>query len=431
MSEVFEKAVYSASAVAFGAVFLYKLRHLSADWANARRWTLAAATLLPTLASGMAPPAIQVWVNRVTGVPNIAQVLCADFSVAAAASWLSLALLWRYPMSEAWLRIRWVLPVYALDIVVLTVMFAVSDVPLERLDIEFSTYYVPRQLTIFVYYLLFLLPITLGAGTLAVWCLVWSRRASYAGPPRLRRSLFLLGVVGACLSVGFVLQLAAVVAVRFESNTLDGTALVAMLSALLVVIVLFPFALIYPLRAPLWRALRDRAERWRAFLALRPLYRTLRPVDPSIVVVSLSRRWDSRHRVRRMVIELNDWRWMLFPLFDPELAKAVARHAKAAGLGDEQIEAVVEAVQLRAAYRAWSDGVRVGGSGSSGEEVARDGVGIESEIAWWLRVARAFARCDGAVDSAPSAPAPGVAARIGPVPVDPAKAPPGGGRGPG
>jgi Na+-translocating ferredoxin:NAD+ oxidoreductase RnfA subunit len=128
------------------------------------------------------------------------------------------------------------------------------------------------------------------------------------------------------------------------------------------------------------RALRW-ARMWRVFGRLRSLHRH---VDPATVLVRHGKRFDPYHRVRRMLLELGEWRWALTSRFDPDVAARAERRSRRAGLSGTALLAAVEAAQLKAATR---------GEHRHAEHRAptADGTGIADECAWWTAVARSYA----------------------------------------
>ena len=120
---------------------------------------------------------------------------------------------------------------------------------------------------------------------------------------------------------------------------------------------------------------------WRVFVRLRPLHRQ---VDPATVLVGRGKRFDPHHRVRRMLLELGEWRWALTPRLDPTVAARAERLGRRAGLSGTALLAAVEAAQLKAA--AASDRRT-----PDGDVRTADGTGVADERAWWTAVARAYA----------------------------------------
>lgn len=90
-----------------------------------------------------AAPRTIAWTNRVTGVPNISAPWVYSLITALCASWLLLIIAWRNGRSDSaqTRRVtRWVVAVYAGVVVALWVLFALADVPVQRLR-DLDTYY--------------------------------------------------------------------------------------------------------------------------------------------------------------------------------------------------------------------------------------------------------------------------------------------------
>jgi hypothetical protein len=122
------------------------------------------------------------------------------------------------------------------------------------------------------------------------------------------------------------------------------------------------------------------ASMWWIFGQLRPLHRH---VDPATVLVRSGKRFDPHHRVRRVLLELGEWRWALTSRFDPDVAAGAERRARRAGLSGTALLAAVEAAQLKAATRSEH-------RHAAGMAPTADGIGVVDECAWWTAVARAY-----------------------------------------
>ncbi|MGW1724479.1 MAB_1171c family putative transporter [Streptomyces sp. NPDC002306] len=89
-------------------------------------------------------PSTIAWTNRVTGVPNISAPWVYSLLTAFCGSCLLLIIAWRNGLSdrsaETRRAMRWVICVYSGVIVALWVLFALADVPVERLT-DLDTYY--------------------------------------------------------------------------------------------------------------------------------------------------------------------------------------------------------------------------------------------------------------------------------------------------
>ncbi|WP_046470407.1 MAB_1171c family putative transporter [Allosalinactinospora lopnorensis] len=382
--------VFAVCAAVLVAVLVYKLRHLRARWGDPRLWALCTVLFLLVVIMWFSAPASQSWAGRVTGIPNFAVLLNLCFSSAVAAAYLTLALLWRYPTERAWPPIRWILTAYALTLAAMVVLFGLSSVPEER-PFDFPVYYA-TQPTVAAFVGIWLVSLLVGGTILAYWCFSWAR-AEDSNLPWLRCGLRLYGTVPLIGNAYALLQLAAVCANWFGVHALNPLARWLTLPAGIAVGALLAAALVVPVWGPRWPAVRLWARRWRVLPALWSLHRALRPVAPEVVFVAPGKRLNPHHRVRRMMMELSDWRWMLAPLFDPAVAAAAQRAGRQAGLTEHQISTVIEAAQLKAAARAWGDGARASDTAaerhSSCEEAPRDGAGVD-ELTWWLHLARAF-----------------------------------------
>ncbi|MGW5177735.1 hypothetical protein ACWERY_25760, partial [Streptomyces sp. NPDC004082] len=91
-----------------------------------------------------AAPDTIAWTNRVTGVPNISAPVVYTLLTAFCGSCLLLVIAWRNGLSEHSPRTRratrWVLALYTGVIVALWALFALADVPDERVR-DLDTYY--------------------------------------------------------------------------------------------------------------------------------------------------------------------------------------------------------------------------------------------------------------------------------------------------
>ncbi|MEU1032727.1 MAB_1171c family putative transporter [Streptomyces mirabilis] len=218
-----------------------------------------------------AAPATIAWTNRATGVPNIAAPLVYSLITAFCGACLLLITAWRNGISArsgvTRRATRWVVTVYASVIVALWVLFALADVPVERIR-DLDTYYAntPFMREEIVLYLL--------AHTVAAVItskLIWNWIRAGGLDVWLRGGLKFLGV-------GYVMNLlydsskfCAVVA-RWTGHDLDWLSTgfappVACLSAILIAVgFILPHTGQY-----LHRRVRTRLGHWH----LRPLYRLM------------------------------------------------------------------------------------------------------------------------------------------------------------
>ncbi|MET8682092.1 MAB_1171c family putative transporter [Streptomyces sp. NPDC004647] len=384
--------VFAGSTLIYLAVFLYKFNHLRANWDNARLWTMCIGCLFFLIPRAVGGPTSQHFINEVTGVPNIAILLMCIAHSGASAAFVSLALFWRYPTQVAWPRVRWIIAACALNVVILVTLFAMLDVPEERVSQNFASHYIPKQPLLFVFYLFYSVPTLTGFSMLSFWCLAWARTEDYASLPRLRRALSLYGWSSVFKCVFQAGQLGIFIAIKFSAYPLENVMQIFVIVAGPLFVPMLAAALLVPWWGPRWEAFRDWTKRWQAFLALRSLHHALQPVGPASVIVAQDKKLDPHHRVRRMVIELNDWCLALSPLFNPTTQEQVESHGRKVGLTGTELAALIEAVQLHTAKLAWQQGTRPPSNGTEHQhdEEVRDGTGIDEEIIWWIQVARAY-----------------------------------------
>jgi hypothetical protein len=221
--------------------------------------------------------------------------------------------------------------------------------------------------------------------------LCW-RYSKIAGRPWLRRGLRIT-VAGAASGFAFCGCKAALLAGHRFGLDLDyldkATPVFASGAALLIVV-----GLTIPAWGPRLEEARDRVAGYRSYRRLHPLWVALYRAMPQIALVppdspgadTFTLR-DLDFRLYRRIIEIRDGRLGLRPYLDREVAATAHRLGAEAGLAGEELQAVVEASALAAALRAKAQDrpVVVDHRDPAG------GADLPSEIAWLVRVARAFA----------------------------------------
>ncbi|MGC9377635.1 MAB_1171c family putative transporter [Streptomyces sp. MH13] len=280
-------------------------------------------------------PSTIVWVNRVTGVPNISAPWVYSLLTAFCGSCLVLIIAWRDGLSERTASTRratrWVVTAYGSVIVALWVLFVLADVPVERTR-DLDTYYAN---TPFMREEILLYLVAHTTAVLITSKLIWNWIRTGGFDAWLRWGLKFLGV-GYALNLAFDAAKLTAVTARWTGNDLDWLSLdvapaLACLSAVSIAV-----GFILP------HAGQYLHERWRIRLAhrqLRPLYRLMRTVhgsgvpfvlraSPELrltrretfirdVLLPLARRTDERQRERSYAAALG----LGFP---PERARALA-----------------------------------------------------------------------------------------------------------
>ncbi|MEH0633429.1 hypothetical protein QBA35_08590 [Streptomyces bottropensis] len=265
------------------AALVIKLPSIVKLWRDSLLRAVGGLLLLACCVFVFAVPSVIAWTNRTVGVPNVAAPWVYSLITAFCACCLLLIVAWRNgpaDRSRATRRLmRWVVAVYAAVIVVLWVLFALADVPRERLR-DLDTYYATTPFMreeILLY---------LGAHTAA--CVITYRlirnwvRAD--GLDRwLRGGLRALGL-GCALNLAFdAAKLTAVVA-RWTGHDLDwlSTHVAPPVAALAAICIAVGFILPHG-----GQYLRDRWRVRARHLRLRPLYLLTRTVDDSRVPFAL------------------------------------------------------------------------------------------------------------------------------------------------
>jgi hypothetical protein len=131
------------SAALLAAALAIKLPSIVKMWRDPLLRAVGGLLLFGCVLFVFAAPSMIAWVNRVTGVPNIAAPWVYSLITALCGSWLLLIVAWRNgPDRDDVTRraTRWVVTVYAAVVAGLWLLFALADVPVERTR-DFDTYY--------------------------------------------------------------------------------------------------------------------------------------------------------------------------------------------------------------------------------------------------------------------------------------------------
>ncbi|MGC2999371.1 hypothetical protein ACPF8X_13665, partial [Streptomyces sp. G35A] len=321
-------------AAVLAAALAIKLPTIIRLWTDPLLRAVGGLLLLACAVFVFVAPSTIVWVNRVTGVPNISAPWVYSLLTAFCGSCLVLIIAWRDGVSERSVptrrTTRWVLSAYGGVIVLLWVLFALADVPVERTR-DLDTYYAttPFMREEILLYLL--------AHTTAVLItskLIWNWIRADGLDAWLRWGLKFLGV-GYALNLAFDAAKLTAVAARWAGGDLDWLSLNVAPALACTSAVSIAVGFILP------HAGQYLHERWRLRLAhhrLRPLYLLMRRVhgsgvpfvlraSPELrltrretfirdVLLPLARRTDERQRERSYAAALGLG-------FAPERAKAL------------------------------------------------------------------------------------------------------------
>jgi hypothetical protein len=362
----------------------YKIRALRSDWGSPRVVALISTVFFPAFAVLFAAPANIEWINWVARMPNFAALLVYSLVVGFAGASFALVLYWRYPPVQAWHRVRLIVISYGSVIAAMIVLFYKSEVGEER-QIDFDTFYA-TQPTVAVFLFIYLVATLVGCGGQAYHCWQGARDEAISARPWLALGLRWYCFAGLFVVAFAVIKLFVLMMDWFGERSFDILSLTAPLMASLSI-----FPLVIAMALPVFGPRRPSPSlwlrRWRTYFALRPLHRALLHVNPGIVLVAPGKFLNPHHRVRRQIIELNDWRWALTPYFDLSVGEAATSLARQAALPKDEVSAVVEAAQLRAAGS--SDGRQRPPKRRPAAEIV-DGTDLATEHDRWVRISRAY-----------------------------------------
>jgi len=272
----------------------------------------------------VAPSTIR-WMNRATGVPNIAAPWCYSLLTAFAGSCLLLIIAWRNGLSDLTPSTRramwWVIGVYSGVIALLWVLFLLADAPVERVR-DLDTYYAN---TPFMREEILLYLLAHCVAVLITSRLIWNWVRTAGLDAWLRSGLVFL-VIGYALNLVFDgLKLTAVVA-RWTGRDLDvlSTTVAPLAACLSAVLVALGFILPHT-----GQYLHERWLLHRTRIELRPLYTLLRNVQGSGVPFTL--RATAELRLIRRETFIRDVLLALNRLLDEE--EAGRRYDAAVALG--------------------------------------------------------------------------------------------------
>jgi hypothetical protein len=334
----------------------------------------------------LAVPAVANAVDHRLGVPNLAALgIHVVGGIVFSAGILVVLLFWHYPAQQAKRLAFWVLVTGGLVSAAMISLWAADGIQAR------ATHYLlqngSRPLT-GIYLVLYTSAVLVGLGLIARIC--W-QQAKSTSLVCLRRGL-------QCTAAGALIYmvspadrlLSARIAAPLGLNPLDWEILVPACTG--TGILLIVAGLTMPSWGPQVAALRAWAADYRSYRELYPLWSTLCESVPEIALhPTTSPVKKLEYRLYRRVVEIRDAQLALRPHGDSAVAAMAARRGEKIGLRGDDLQAVVEAAQLKAALRSRNGGTTTAANSTSADRsTVRGGDGIADEIAWLRRVARAY-----------------------------------------
>ncbi|MGW7529945.1 MAB_1171c family putative transporter [Streptomyces sp. NPDC054783] len=386
--------VYGVLAVITWSAFFYKLRDLIRDPCNRELRLLCLAIASFATPFVIASPWLYVRIDRAIGVTNICTLFVYSSCALTEAAFLALLVSWSSAQHRVKTWHRTLVAYAVITIASMVTLFCLGDVSDGEHDVDFDVHYA-KTLYISQFLLIYALLFVVGMIGLVFMC--W-RYAKVVDRPWLRRGLRTIAV-GAIFGMGYGVP-------KTVSNLWDtfGTSPLHFISVnvapMSASVAAWLFAAGFTM--PAWGVGLDRSrERLAlngAYRRLRPLWAALTQAFPEVVLFPDVHTTKARMRLRdedpgfvvsRTVIEIRDGQLALRPHYDPGVAEAARTLCAARGLAFEEVEAVVEAAQIKAALVVREAGGHI--AEHAGDVPHDPAAGdMSEERDWLIRVAEAF-----------------------------------------
>ncbi|MFB7744090.1 MAB_1171c family putative transporter [Streptomyces sp. NPDC056132] len=335
---------YYIPAAAMAAALAFKVPSLVRAWRDPLLRAVCALLAMAGLVFFFAAPPTIAKVNRLTGVTNFSAPLVYALLSGFSASCLVLLVNWRGGPAERTRRIsrRWIAG-YGVHIVLLVVLFALGDTPVERLR-DLDTYYANtpyiREMIV-----LYLTGVTVAGMTMNFLCWRWALQVH----GWLRTGLLII-MLGYSFNTAYGAAKFAAVFARWAGKDWDGlsTDLAPILASLGAQISAVGFCL--PL---VCQRLADTWHIWASYRQLGPLWRELDKIAPAHVRAVGNLWWSSAElSLTRRESDIHDGLLSLHPYFDHDVHARALAAAVAAGTDPEQAQAMADAAMVVSAVRA-------------------------------------------------------------------------------
>ncbi|MGV9248387.1 MAB_1171c family putative transporter [Streptomyces sp. NPDC003710] len=338
---------YYIPATALAVAFVVKTPALIRSWRDPLLRSVCALLALAGAVFFFAAPPTITKVNALTGIANVSAPLVYALLSAFSASCLVLAVNWRGgPPAVTRALTRRITRGYGMVIVVLVVLFALGDTPVERLR-DFDTYYAhtpfAREMIV-----LYLAAMTVAGLAMTVLCWRWALQVH----DWLRAGLLII-VTGYLFNLAYLAAKFTAVIARWSGGNLDDLSTYAapVLASLGGQISAVGFCL--PLAG---RRVGDNWTTWSTYRRLGPLWRELRPVSAHTGREGRISWWSSAElQVTQRESDIHDGMLSLYPYFDAQVRARAYDAAVAAGSDPVRARAEADAAMVAAALRARAD----------------------------------------------------------------------------
>ena len=398
--------VYGALAVISWSAFVYKLRDLIKDPGNRELRLLCLAIAAFATPFVVASPWLYVRIDKLLGTTNIATLIIYTSVAICLTSFLALLVSWSSTQNRIRLWHRVLVAYAVVTVVSMITLFSLGDVSDAEHATDFDVHYAGTPYItqfLLIYQLLFIV----GMTGLTNMC---RRYAKAVDRVWLRRGLRVVAT-GAVFGLGYSIPKAvSLIWDLVGTSPLDFVNMVVAPMCASVAAWMFAVGFTMPAWGVGWENARERVRDYRAYRKLHPLWAALTSTFPEVVLLPdlyPSHPWRAlRHEdlsflVRRQIIEIRDSQLALRPHYDPAVAetarklgttKPKRRLGTAKGTHTDQVEAIVEAAQIKAALRAKAAGKEQHHSADVPHDPAAGDMDIERD--WLIRVAAAFQRSD-------------------------------------
>ncbi|WP_372410177.1 MAB_1171c family putative transporter [Streptomyces luteireticuli] len=385
--------VFPACAALCALAFLYKLRDARHRRDDPALLALLVAFSCKGVSFTLSTPLVARKVDIALGVDDLGALGIHLFGgVASSAAFLIAIVYWVYPREEARRRALVRLLAAAAVAVVMVGLWAAAKQGGQQRSAHYLLQNAHRP-AVAAYLLLYVSAFGSGMIEIIRLCLRYGR---VAGRQSLRRGLHATAIGASACLVYCLNRLLSLITVQCGLDPLEWELLTPVANGTGI------FFLVAGLTMPSWGPrvsdVRRMARNFVTYQRLHPLWHALFTATPGIALnprpanrLARLLPGDIDFRLYRRVIEIQDGLLALRPYMDPDIVTAARRSGHEAGLSGDALRARAQAVSLAAALRAKRDHRQ-----RSAEEPAplgpdtAEGGGYADEVAWLLRVARAY-----------------------------------------